>query len=486
MRLTLSLVFLALLMMILGSLMVNLAQGSEQHMREVQASEVLDKISKGEPVQYDYVIIKGDWQLYGLGLPTKHVDRNENEINNYSLSENLTLVMSPIHIHNSIIEGATDLSNTVFFASVDFNDSSFNSPAGFRGSQFNSPVYFIGSKFNSRVNFVDSKFNSGAYFWKTKFNGHAYFDESKFNSTAYYRLSQFNGFASFSQSQFNGLANFDEAQFNSTTQFESAQFNSSAYFSSVKFNGPADFDGSKFFGLAYFWATRFDKEADFNDAYFNRTAFFPQTRFKDDAFFDGADFIGELYLTNAKFDRLYIQWCNITGRLAYDDTAYLLLSDNFKHLGYTEDYHCCYFQYRKEHRAQPWTAMGSMEEWIRKWFIDFPMEWLYGYGTKPLYPVGWSLVIIGFFGIFWRFAGLGTREWPPASQLKEGSLWWHALIFSLTVFLSGTKLFIDPPELPILQGRSKSLIKRAFIAERALGAFFSILLFLTMGEILAW
>jgi len=53
--------------------------------------------------------------------------------------------------------------------------------------------------------------------------------------------------------------------------------------------------------------------------------------------------------------------------------------------------------------------------------------------------------------------------------------------FSITVFLSGTRLFIDPPEIPKIKGRSRSMIKKAFVLERILGALFSILFFLAIS-----
>jgi len=55
------------------------------------------------------------------------------------------------------------------------------------------------------------------------------------------------------------------------------------------------------------------------------------------------------------------------------------------------------------------------------------------------------------------------------------------MLFSATIFLSGTRLFIDPPMLPELPRWSRFQIKVAFTAERVLGAFFSILFFLSIG-----
>ena len=53
--------------------------------------------------------------------------------------------------------------------------------------------------------------------------------------------------------------------------------------------------------------------------------------------------------------------------------------------------------------------------------------------------------------------------------------------YSATVFLSGTKFFIDPPPIPRITGKSRSLIKKAFTFERLLGTLFSILLLIAIG-----
>lgn len=230
----------------------------------------------------------------------------------------------------------------------------------------------------------------------------------------------------------------------------------------------------------------FNGVAAFEGTHFNGITTFNSSRFKEDALFEDADFNCTLYLMRTKYDKLYIRWCDIKD-LAYDDAAYLSLLENFKKLGYLEDYDNCYYEYRKEHRSQDWRGgyhgMSFIEEWVRK-KVDIVLEWSYGYGKRPLNPILGSLFAIAIFGLFWRWVGLGTREWPPVTRLNREdhwSLWLHSLIFSFTVFLSGTKLFIDPPDIPLLQGQSELLVKRAFIAERALGAFFSILFFLAIG-----
>lgn len=201
-------------------------------------------------------------------------------------------------------------------------------------------------------------------------------------------------------------------------------------------------------------------------------------------------------MERARYGRLYIRWYNITGGLTYDDAAYLSLMKNFKELGYLEDYDCCYFQYRKEHRDRPWPGIDPLEQTIRK-FIDFFLQQLYGYGTKPLRPMGLSIGTILIFGIIWgvvmeqrrreiiisdEYSQNQAFDKPNKNSLLDKiHMLLKPFIFSAVIFLSGTRLFVDPPEIPEIQRLPKSIIKGAFTLERVLGAFFSILFFLAIG-----
>lgn len=82
-------------------------------------------------------------------------------------------------------------------------------------------------------------------------------------------------------------------------------------------------------------------------------------------------------------------------------------------------YDSCYFQYRKAHRDQPWLAVGSLEQFVRKTFIDYPLEWFYGYGTKPFNAALFSLGIILAFALFWWRVGLGGPKDKTREILKD-------------------------------------------------------------------
>ena len=287
--------------------------------------------------------------------------------------------------------------------------------------------------------------------------------------------SAFNGSADFGGSAFKGDANFRGSAFNGTAFFRHSAFNISD-FSSVEFN----------------------KQAYFDDANFNNSTSFDSSRFKEDTSFEGALFNGPLYLTRTKYDRLYIRWNSIK-ELGYDDAAYLALLENFKKLGYVEDYDACYYEYRRLHRDQPWSgkyhALHPSEEWLRK-KIDLGLQAFYGYGKKPIWPLLWSAGTILLFGLIWRRAGVdggrgrggiferfsqGGEKKRKRSLEEQLSALGGAMLFSATLFLSGTRLFVDPPAMPRLEGWLAAHARSFFIAERVLGAFFSILFFLAVS-----
>lgn len=278
---------------------------------------------------------------------------------------------------------------------------------------------------------------------------------------------------------------FDHTIFQNSVSFNYTNFNGYVDFRSSTFNGDAYFESSAFNGTVLFEYASFDKDASFNDVVFKGNTSFNSSQFKGDALFKNTTFQNKLSLTDARYNRLFIRWDKIQGEFVYDDAAYMSLMKNFKNLGYFEDYDSCYVQYRKEHRAQPWPGVSDWKEFIMK-MIDYPLEWFYGYGKEPFNAFFISLGIVIVFAFYWWAVGLGRTRDKTKEGLKEGEVWLDddatdILGFSVTVFLSGTKFFIDPPALPMIEGHSMSWIKKAFILERVLGALFSVLFFIAIS-----
>ena len=90
------------------------------------------------------------------------------------------------------------------------------------------------------------------------------------------------------------------------------------------------------------------------------------------------------------------------------------------------------------------------------------------------------------FFIYWWWVGLGglrdkTKGEPQGWRGVAGRRPHRHLGYSATVFISGTRFFIDPPALPRVEGRSRSWIKKAFMLERVLGALISVLFFVAIN-----
>lgn len=506
--------------------------------RTVFADRILEQIAAGEPVEYDGYTIEGALDLDRLtNLPTVE-EGLFYQVNHTNLSGQKKAIASRIRIANSTIKGWVNFNNTIFSTPVDFKNTSFEGHAGFRGAVFKKGTDLSGSQFSKYADFLGSEIPNHAYFNNSRFHDYAdfegaYFDYANFNASftdiadfkyahfngdAYFGGTGFNDIADFGTAGFNGYADFGFAGFNDTADFRGAgfsgtvgflgtRFNDTAYFSGVEFNGTTKFDGVKFNGDADFEGAEFNRGASFSSAEFNSTDFtksqfdkeahfedadfigktsFENAHFKEDALFENASFEDELNLIRTRYSKLFIRWHSIEkGGLAYDDAAYMSLMKNFKELGYYEDYDGCYYAYRKAHRSEDWPSVPDWEEAIRK-FIDYPLEWFYGYGTKPFHAFFWSLDIVLAFFLYWRWLGLGGPQDKTREGLKDGEEWLDGdltdiLGYSVTVFLSGTRFFIDPPALPRIEGRSRSWMKKAFILERVLGALFSVLFFIAIS-----
>jgi hypothetical protein len=365
MKQTFALILVALLLMIVVAEGVN-----NQPIRNVVlASEITARIQNGEPVDYDYVIVRGDINLDLLNKPS--IIKSKIGINRSEIDGN-------VFFNGSKFKGEVYFSNSIFKGSAYFGDSIFNRTAYFRGSTFDNHADFQNTTFDDYANFVDSTFNSTADFQVSAFKRHVDFRSAAFNDYASFRYGLFKGNAYFFNSAFNGTADFQASAFRSLVDFRSAAFNSYAYFgedlfednvhfSDSLFNGPAyfssiafkgntyfidsafnstaDFTISNFNGSAFFENTMFRKEADFSNVKFNGDVSFNNSRFYGNAIFEKADFSGVLYLTRTRYDNLYIRWANIR-ELGSDEASYLILIENFKRLGYFDDANDCYNQYK--------------------------------------------------------------------------------------------------------------------------------------------
>lgn len=390
-------------------------------LNEIHASDILAKIKKGEPIEYNHVIIKGDLNVSEINLPKEN---------------GKFIITSPIKIIHSKIEGYINFAETIFAEAVDFN-----------GSIFDTDVDFGNSQYRKGVSFNKSQFDGDVSFHRSQFSGNASFSKSRFNKEVFFRKSQFIGNLSFNRSRFKGDAYFRESEFDGNAYYRKSQFNQDADFSQSKFNGSiADFELAQFVG---------------------------------DAFFDDASFKEELSLSRTKYEKLYIRWksvtkskyqwkflenCRRTCSLAYEkdhgEAAYLLLIENFKKLGFFEDADNCYYHYRNE-RRRDLPRSYKPADWVLMVF--------YGYGVRPIRPLIWAMIFFLAFGFLYATHGEVVGFTKAISPID-------ALNVSYTLFLSGTKLIDDPNHA------ATGTLYLVFTFEKLLGSLFFALFLVSVGR----
>lgn len=256
---------------------------SKAELTEVPASEILDKIQKGEPVKYDHVRVVGDLDLSKLDLPIEHVDRTELQ-KQRDLKEDVKIVNSFIHIADSTIQGALDFSNSTFSNFAMFRGVTFSSNAWFYGAIFNNEANFEGATFNKSARFSNATFSRDAVFHCATFDG-AGFDGVTFSMDAFF------GGTTFSVAFFNGATFGSEARFQGATLrnawFRGATFKN-AWFYKTTFDRRTIFEGAVFGGSAIFRGATFE-HVIFNEAKFEgdvltfRDATFNRAKDQEDA-----------------------------------------------------------------------------------------------------------------------------------------------------------------------------------------------------------
>jgi len=461
-------------------LLAGMAHSAPDSHRVVQASEILAMIERGEDVEYDGVIVEGDLELSGLDLPKEHVERNDDEVEVMDSGEGSKLINSSIRIVESEIRGTVNLSNMILLGPVDFNFTNFSGPidicgcqfendTGFVASQFNGYALFVNANFDDNISFIESQFNYYAVFWSARFDQNVSFLNSQFGDDVSFMDARFCESAEFAETKFSGSASFKNASFNKTADFKGAQFSDNVYFRESEFNKTANFE----------WV-QFEKDSSFRDSNFEGTAIFNESQFTGNALFEGAVFNNTLFLKRARFNKLYIRWDSISNKLAYDDEIYLLLIDNYKKLGLYADADNCYYYYRKE-------LCRNLSIYHKP--IDYFLMFLYGYGVKPVRPLLASSIVILLFGLaFWFMGGITLAEADESGKKDPRRVSpIGTLLFSSTVFLSGTKLFIDPPKYRIRSRRSTHRItafKCMFTLERVLGMILFFMFLITIGNTL--
>jgi len=461
---------------------------SAQDMRQVQASEIVGLIKNNKPVEYDHIIVVGDLDLSKLNItsPLSITDSRFDGIvslNDTTLGDDLVLLRCNFQRHayfvrstfsglvkfagctfggiadfwKSTFNGNADFTRSTFSGEVMLGESTFGRNADFSGCIFINGAGFPEARFHGIADFSDARFDDIAYFYNAKFmfnNGYAEFADATFNNKATFSRATFVGDADFLRANFMDLALFNDVNFKNASftraaflkdaSFSMTRFDGWALFFNSEFNGDVSFYQSRFSGLTSFNRSKFGQYADFTKCSFQSDAEFGDCKFKDTALFEEAHFLGTLNLYRSDYDNLYIRWNDIK-RLAFNDTVYLRLTENFKKLGLYSDADQCYVSYRNQNRQ-------NLPLYYQP--IDFLLWILYGYGTMPELPIIWSLLVILLCGGFFYFtADIETPD--KKTTLME------AMYLSAAAFTSGARTlggFVSTPEDVKVKGRARYVL----------------------------
>lgn len=338
-------------------------------MEIVKAEEILAQITGGAPVSYDSILIKGNLDLDN------------------------TLVIAPIQITNSEMDGYINFKKNIFNNSVNFNGTYFKGYTGFIGSIFLKDVLF------QNAHFIDN-----AYFEYSKFGGIVSFSGSTFSDDAIFAGSNFSKEADFIGVEFNGDAKFSESDFNSFAYFYDAQFLKKAEFWYTNFMNYTGFSGSRFNDVANFDEATFNGNVDFRESFFSKNS----------------DFIAT--------------WGNIKDHLACSDSTYQALIRAFKESGLFYEADECYYQ-----RMHHLPARSPFDQAIKS------LAWATcGYGVRPEYTICLSFLLIILFSIIY-FIG-GGIVWPKdLNMTKNSTKHLHRINFGDALYFSFLIFFVALP-----------------------------------------
>ncbi len=203
-------------------------------LREVLAYEILALIEKGEIVNYDNALIKGDLDIRKINLP--------------KYGEGV-LIASQIIITNSRIEGKLNLKNATLEKQAIFKNTQFSRYACFWGVNFECGATFEGAIFIGGVAFKDAQFSPSCSFINTWFLAGSSFWKAQFHCDISFHQALFKFWANFIEAKFNGESHFWGTQFRDGVSFDNAEFNKSTYFwKGAYFGDFAQFYGAQFNG----------------------------------------------------------------------------------------------------------------------------------------------------------------------------------------------------------------------------------------------
>ena len=225
---------------------------------KVDASEIIAKINRGEPVSYKNAEITGDLDMTKLNNRKLRKEKGSDN----STKAYISTVTAPVMFENctfngdvlgyfnpdngiTIAKSTDEVFNTNFEKEVRFTNCTFEGDAAFKYSEFKDEVSFAGSRFKEEALFKYTDFKRSADFSKVEFEDDANFKYVTFPVAAGFKGARFHEEANFKYAKFQKGADMEQTTFNGNADFKYTKFSEAVNLKGATFKGSTDFKYTK-------------------------------------------------------------------------------------------------------------------------------------------------------------------------------------------------------------------------------------------------
>lgn len=377
--------------------------------------------------------------------------------------------------HYVDFKGDFDFMRAEFHSEADFKFCRFLGDVRFNSAEFDAAAMFNYSLFEGRSDFMAATFTGKADFSKSRFHGVAYlngtydtagiFNYTEFNEDVVLYRTTFAGKAEFfatnfggefdgGYATFEGEARFNEVTFDGQTSFESATISDAIFFKNISVDSPINLSHSYLsggevvlpsnvdvpifdFSHASLSEVSFDAPPDIADSLFEYIIF-DRTKFEEFNFNEHQEFLKpswQLHTTTGATPASQLeQQPHDTESLNALEATYNRAKIGAKDVGHNKAASEFFFKEMSTRRQQYLRRFWTSSEWRKKgvllarWFSNGTIGLITGYGERPSYVIGTSMLVIPVFSaLYWA---LPTE--PPTS----GVLGVEYLILSIQSFVT--------------------------------------------------
>jgi hypothetical protein len=239
-----------------------LMAASVQAQHIVPASEIIQKINRGEAVEISDAEISGNLDLTELANKTLQT-RTDASVVEYKSVVEVPLLFRNCTFRQDVI------------ARKKLEEDRKKSKKGLFGN--GKTQILCTADFSQPVRFEQCTFEALSDFKYSTFEKNSFFKGSKFNNLANFKYAQFLEDAMFSGVSFADEAEFKYAKFAQAADFSSAGVAANVDFKYANFKADANFDNASFKGFADFKYTTFRREVDFQQTSFGKGSDFKYT-----------------------------------------------------------------------------------------------------------------------------------------------------------------------------------------------------------------